>query len=225
MILCFPAKHLDFFSSEGCLSLHPLQSSLCRKATQDTCRLESTLVIFSIYAMFCFYFVNYGVTSEEQNEKLILYVFLELDITPLWRAWCVLLRSGSVADVQRVCQCLPLHFHELRRTNTLDADEKHLQMSECSSRYQKSVSAQYPQAPVSRFLLCYHLLYDCDKHSTHSPALENVTPSTCTMLPCCQASFCRQPGIAPQPHSRYMPSGICNHVTLCGKRVFLNRFS
>lgn len=91
-----------------------------------------------------------GVTSEEQSEKLSLCVLLEMDITALWRAWSMWLRSASVTDVQSVHQCLPLHFYELRGTNILATDEKHLQMSECPRRYhEKSISVQQPQAPVS----------------------------------------------------------------------------
>lgn len=96
MILCFPAEHLDLFSSEGCLSLHLLQSSLCGRETQDTCGLESTPLLCFAYTP-CIVLILSTVKVSllwcnvcgTKNGTLVLYVFLELGISPFWRAWCV----------------------------------------------------------------------------------------------------------------------------------------
>lgn len=130
VILCFPTEHLDFFSSEGCLSLHPLQSLLCGRETHDTCGLESTpLLSFAYTSCFVLTLSIVKITLlwcnvyGTKNGKLVLYVFLELGVPPFWRVWCV----GEEWLCHRCAACTPgspLHCYELRRTNTLATDEK-----------------------------------------------------------------------------------------------------
>lgn len=109
-ILCFPAEHLDLFSPERCLSLHPLQSSLCGRETQDTCGLESAPLLYFAYTS-CF--VSTLSTGKvillwckvygTKNGKLVLYAFLELGIPPFWRAWCI----GEEWLCHRCAACMP----------------------------------------------------------------------------------------------------------------------